>query len=178
MTDREASAAPQLVAKAGGQLAARSGREGGALEPGLDLPPGMPFERAVAEGVLQGGGVLVPGVRAEGVAPERVRRDADLLGDEGDEGAGERFAEVQQPPRVPKGAELQGEPEPVPRVAAALDHRELGLGEGLVPRELGPVGRQGQRGLPLGEGQEGPSRHGVLSRQRLLGLRSADSVTR
>jgi hypothetical protein len=36
-------AAPQLVAKADGQLAAGSGREGGALEPGFDLPPGMPF---------------------------------------------------------------------------------------------------------------------------------------
>ena len=155
-------AAPQLVAKADGQLAARSGREGGALEPSLDLPPGVPFERAIAEGILQGGGVLVPGVRAERVAPERVRRDADLLGDKGDQGAGERFAGVQQPPRVSKGAELQGEPEPVPRVAAALDHRELGLGEGVVPRELGPVGRQGQQGLPLGGGQEGPSRHGVL----------------
>jgi hypothetical protein len=117
--------------------------------------------------------VLVLGVRAESVAPERVRRDANLLGDEG---AGERFAGVQQPPRVSKGAELQGEPEPVPRVAAALDHRELGLGKDVVPRELGPVGRQGQQGLPLGGGQEGPSRHGASSRQRLQGLRSADSV--
>jgi hypothetical protein len=63
--------------------------------------------------------VLVLRVVPGGVGGECAGRDVDLLGDEGNERVRQRLAEVQQPARVAKGAELQGEPESVPGAAAA-----------------------------------------------------------
>ena len=80
-----------------------------------------------------------PGVRAIG-ALELLGGEAELRADEARHRLGDHLAGLDQPARVAERAELQGEAEPVPGAAPVLDGRELGLAQGVMPRELGPVG--------------------------------------
>ena len=121
--------------------------------------------------------MLVAGVLAKGVVGERAGLDADLLGDEGDHRCRDPLAGLEQPAGVAQGAELEREAETVVGAAAAVDHRQLGLAQGMVAREVGAVGGQGEQRGPLGRRQDGSAGHEVLSRQGLAGLRSADNVT-
>jgi hypothetical protein len=120
--------------------------------------------------------VLVLGVEPEGVAAQGVRHDADLLGDERDHRVRELLARMQQAARVAERAELQGEAEPVAIAATAIDCRQLGLAQRVMPCGFGPIDGQGEERRPLGRREDTSTCHGDLSCGGLVGLRSADSV--
>jgi hypothetical protein len=77
---------------------------------------------------------------------------------------------------VAERAELQGEAEPVAAAAAAVDRRQLGLDQRVVPCGFGPIDGQGEERQPLGRREDASTCHRDLSRKGLAGLRSADSV--
>ena len=169
-------AAPQLVAEADREFGAGPGGQAGLVEPALDLSAWPAFEGPPAEDVLQGRGVLVLGVGAEGVAAQGVRRDADLLGDERDHRVRELLARMQQAARVAERAELQGEAEPVATAATAVDRRQLGLAQRVMPCGFDPIDGQGEERRPLGRREDASTCHGDLSREGLAGLRSVDNI--
>jgi hypothetical protein len=167
----------QLVAQADRQLASGRRQHRGLVEPGFDLLPWPARERPVAERILQRRGMLVAGVLTKSVVGEGAGLDADLLGDEGDGWSWDALAGLEQPAGVAQGTELEREAETVVGAAATVDHRQLGLAQGVVAREVGAIGGQGEQRGPLGRGQDGSAGHEVLSREGLAGLRSVNNVT-
>ena len=149
-----------LVEQPAHQLGAGPGLDGVRAEPGLDLGPRRAGEGPEAEVGLQGRGVLVARVLAEGVVDEGFGTRADLLGDEGQGRVRDELAGPEQAPRVAEDAELQGQAEPVPWPTPPPDDREVGLAQGIAPGQLGAVGGQGEERGALRRRQHGTAGHG------------------
>jgi hypothetical protein len=118
-----------------------------------------PGQLLKAVGAVQEAQLLVARRAAPGEAGEAVRRDADLLGDEGQRLGRDQLAGSQQPPGVAERAELEGEAELGLGMLARRHARKVVFDEGEVLDEGSLARGQRQEIGALRVGEEASAGH-------------------